>query len=241
MMAVASVERFDYDRSMLDNPDISLVARLIGEPARARMLSILMDGRAHTATELALESGVTPSTASSHLTQLVNARIVGIVRQGRHRYFRIARPEVANVIEGLMTIAPPPSASGNSQIRDGALRKARSCYDHLAGESAVQLLDRLRARGYLVGDATTSSLTKQGETWCRSIRIDLDACRTTRRPLCKTCLDWSERRYHLGGALGAALLQQLLTLGYARRVKESRVIKLSALGELFVDRLVLSR
>jgi DNA-binding transcriptional ArsR family regulator len=239
---VASRRRFGYDRNMVDTPDISLVARLIGEPTRGRMLTVLMDGRAHTATELALESGVTPSTASSHLAQLVDARITSIVRQGRHRYFRLASPQVAAVIEGLMTIAPPRQlVVPHGQARDEALRKARSCYDHLAGEAAVVLLDRLRARGYLDGDEGTLTLTKGGESWCERIGVDLDACRSTRRPLCRPCLDWSERRHHLGGALGAALLQRLLTLGYARRSRASRAVTLSPMWSLFVERLTVPR
>jgi DNA-binding transcriptional ArsR family regulator len=242
MMGLVRPSRFDYDQSMVDTPDISLVARLIGEPTRGRMLTVLMDGRAHTATELALESGVTPSTASSHLAQLVDAHIATIVRQGRHRYFRLASPEVARVIEGLMTIAPRTrSGVARGEARDDPLRTARSCYDHLAGEAAVRLFDRLLARGYLDGDPDALWLTRPGESWCHRIGIDLDAVHTTRRPLCRSCLDWSERRQHLGGALGAALLHRLLTIGYARRVRASRVVILSSMGQLFVDRLLLSR
>ncbi|MBC7788610.1 MAG: winged helix-turn-helix transcriptional regulator [Anaerolineae bacterium] len=223
---------------MHDVPDIASVARLMGDPTRARMLTALMDGRALTATELSLQGGVTPSTASSHLARLAAAGLTEIVQQGRHRYFRIASPEVAAAIEGLMSIAP------RKELRTiipgpgtDALRRARVCYDHLAGEVAVRLLERLREKKLVSGVDETLALTVNGEAWCERIGIDLVALNARRRRICRPCLDWSERRTHLGGALGAAILDRLMALRYARRVRASRMVVLSARGEAFVERL----
>jgi len=223
---------------MVVTPDIASIAALVGDPTRAEMLTALMDGRAHTATELALEGGVTPSTASSHLARLTAGRLVTVARQGRHRYFRIATPEVAAALEGLMGLAPrrtrsmPPTGP-----RDEGLRRARVCYDHLAGEEGVRLLERLRESGLVHGDDEAMVLAPAGEAWCGRLGIDVAALRAKRRPLCRSCLDWSERRTHLAGALGAALLDRLFALRYARREPDSRVVNLSPQGERFIERL----
>ncbi len=214
--------------------DMSSVASLLGEPSRGAMLTALMDGRALTATELALEAGVTPSTASSHLARLTKAHILAIEKQGRHRYFRIATPEVARVMESLMTFAPPRVRVGP---RDETLRRARVCYDHLAGEAGVRLLTRMRELRLLTGEEDSMSLTSRGEVWARGLGIDLDALHARRRPICKPCLDWSERRAHLAGALGAAILERLFRLRYVRREPGSRVITLSGRGEQFLQQL----
>ncbi len=208
------------------------------------MLTALMQGRALTATELALEGGVTPSTASSHLTRLRRAGLLEIARQGRHRYFRLAGGGVAAAIEGLMRIAPP--ASGGNRLRTGpsddGLRRARVCYDHLAGEAGVTLLDGLRSRRLIVGGGEEAmTLSREGVAWCGRIGIDLGALRVLRRPLMRPCLDWSERRSHLAGALGAALLERLLTLRLARRELDSRALRFSPRGEAFLARLELAR
>jgi DNA-binding transcriptional ArsR family regulator len=223
---------------MAETPDIAAIAGLLGDPTRARMLTALLDGRARTATELALDGGVTASTASIHLARMTEAGLVAVARQGRHRYVRLATPEVAAVLESLMSIAParPDRRLGP---RDVDLRRARVCYDHLAGELGVRLLDRLRVRRLVTGDEAALELTRAGETWCAGVGIDLSELRRSRRPLVRPCLDWSERRVHLGGALGAALLARLLTLRYARRADEGRVLRLTPRGEVFVDRLVL--
>jgi DNA-binding transcriptional ArsR family regulator len=223
---------------MIDTPDIASVAALVADPTRARMLTVLMDGRALTATELALEGGVTPSTTSSHLARLTASGLVSIAKQGRHRYFRIAAPEVAAVLERLMSIAPRhPQPAVHTGPRDETMRRARVCYDHLAGETAVRLMERLRQRDLVAGSDEAISLTPAGEAWCGDVGIDLNALRAKRRPLCRSCLDWSERRTHLGGAVGAALLDRLFALGFARRVKGSRAVTLSPRGESFIEHL----
>ncbi len=225
---------------MPNMPDLAAIAALVGDPTRARMLTALMDGRARTATELALEGGVTPSTTSSHLNRLTDAGLVTIASQGRHRYFRIATPEVAAAIEGLMSIASPSSSrSPRLGPADEKLRRARVCYDHLAGEVAVGLLERLREKHLVEGSDDAIALTPRGEAWCRRVGIDLPALRASRRRLCRPCLDWSERKTHLAGSLGAALLGRMMTLRYARRERDSRVVVLSPRGEGFVKRLEL--
>ena len=227
---------------MLDMPNVAAVAALLGDPTRGRMLAALMDGRARTATELALEGGVAASTASSHLAQLTAAGLLAIAPQGRHRYYRIGRPEVAATLESLMALAAPTaSRTPRGGPRDAGLRRARVCYDHLAGEAAVRLLERLREQALVGGDDAALSLTDRGAAWCERIGIDLDGLQATRRRLCRPCLDWSERRAHLAGALGAALLDRLFALRYARRAAEGRAVTLSPRGEAFVERLELAR
>lgn len=221
---------------MIDSPDIAAVASMIGEPSRGRMLTALMDGRALTATELALEGGVSPSTASSHLDKLTGAGLVAVARQGRHRYYRIARPEVATALESLMAIAPDRRGA-RREPRDEGLRHARVCYDHLAGEVAVRLLVVLGERGWIEAGGDEMDLTAAGETWFSALGVDLDALRARRRPLCRPCLDWSERRFHLGGALGAALLERLFALRFARRETGSRAVVLSSRGAAFLESL----
>jgi DNA-binding transcriptional ArsR family regulator len=227
---------------MPDMPDLAAVAALLGDPARSRMIAALMDGGARTATELALDGGVTPSTASSHLTRLTDAGLLSLAKQGRHRYFRIANPETAAAIEGLMSIAPPRTgAAARPGPRNTALRHARVCYDHLAGEAAVALLDGMRQRDLVTRRDESIALTVRGEAWCGKVGIDLAALARRRRPLCRTCLDWSERRCHLAGAVGAALLDRMLALRYARRDGVGRGVQLSERGERFVERLELVR
>jgi DNA-binding transcriptional ArsR family regulator len=221
---------------MVYTPDLAAIAATIGEPSRARMVMALMDGRALTATELALEGGVTASTASSHLARLEESGLVSMTKQGRHRYFRIGSPDVAEALEGFMRIAPRMRGSRiRTGPRDEALRRARVCYDHLAGALAVRLLERLQTA--MLVDATDDSLalTTRGEAWCERLGIDMAALRAKRRPLCRACLDWSERRTHLAGAVGAALLEHLFAKRYARRLASSRAVTLTARGESFIE------
>jgi DNA-binding transcriptional ArsR family regulator len=223
-----------------DTPDIAAFAAVVAEPARARMLGALMDGRALTATELALEGGVAPSTASSHLARLAGAGLVALARQGRHRYFRLAGPEVAELLERLMAATGKPRARTTGP-RDEDLRHARVCYDHLAGETGVRLFERLCARKLLRGSDDALGITRAGEQWAAAIGIDLGTLRAVRRPLCRPCLDWSERRMHLAGGLGAAILDRLLALRYARRQSSGRALAFSPLGESFLEHLEVAR
>jgi DNA-binding transcriptional ArsR family regulator len=197
---------------MHEGPVISSIAALIGDPARANMLTALMDGRALTVSELAQSAGVSLATTSGHLTRLAGAGLVTGERQGRHRYFRLSGADVAQVLEALMGLAERTGARRvRTGPRDPALRLARVCYDHLAGEYAVALLDNLLARSLLAGGAHPQ-LTAEGRTFFQQRGLDLDQLSSPRRPLCRTCLDWSERRAHLAGALGAAVLE-----GFSRK------------------------
>ncbi len=223
---------------MDDTPDIAHVASMVGDPARGRMLAALMEGRALTATELALEGAVAPSTASSHLHKLAAAGLLAIANQGRHRYFRIARPEVAAALEALMAIAPRSRKTASSlRAGDRDLRHARVCYDHLAGQAAVRLFGALCERNWLRCSPRGIATTPEGEAWFGRMAVDVDSLRAKRRPLCRACLDWSERRLHLAGSLGAALLDRLLALRWARRDAGTRAISFSPRGAAFLENL----
>jgi DNA-binding transcriptional ArsR family regulator len=216
---------------MRDGPHIAKVAALIGEPARAEILTVLMADRALTATELAHHAGVSPATASAHLAKLLAARLIALEKQGRHRYFRLADRDVARLLESLMGVAFRSGAVRlASSPREPALRKARVCYDHLAGELAVWALERMVTRRVFTSDARGFSLTRAGADWFESLDIHPEAG-AGRRSLCRPCLDWGERRHHLAGALGAALLQRCFDRRWARRVADSRVVAFTPRGE----------
>lgn len=214
---------------MSDGPVIARVAALIGDPARANMLTALMEGRALTASELAHAAGIAPPTASGHLAQLADARLVELEKQGRHRYYRLSGPDVAAVIEGLMGLAQRTGAvRTRTGPRDSALRTARLCYDHLAGERGVALYETLVRNDWIAPGAAAP--TAAGREKFAAFGIDLAALEARRRPLCRACLDWSERKAHLGGALGAALLAELERRRWVRR-EGGRVVAVSPEGE----------
>lgn len=223
---------------MRDGPEIARIASLIGDPARANMLTALVGGQALTTSELSGVAGVSLPTASSHLAKLDEAKLVVVERQGRHRYYRLADGDVAHVLESLMGIA---SRSGMTRVRTGPkepkLRQARVCYDHLAGEMGVQMFDSLSRQGFFDLESAPPLITKKGEVFCEKFEIDLLKLRQKRRPLCRACLDWSVRRSHLAGALGAALLDRLYEQKWARREKESRVVLFTPEGERAFNKL----
>ncbi len=202
------------------------IAAAIGEPARARMLYSLADGHARTSTELALVAGVSPSTASVHLNRLKLERLVKVVVQGKHRYYSLHGAEVASVLEGLSVLAGgvPPKFVPNTPSR---LRAARTCYDHIAGTLGVSLHDRFQALGWL---SAAYSLTPAGANAFRTLGIDLEATRTLRRRFAYACLDWSERRPHVGGALGAAVLKIALKRKWVVQDLDSRALEITTLG-----------
>ncbi|MCV0424066.1 MAG: winged helix-turn-helix domain-containing protein [Roseibium sp.] len=228
---------------MKDGPDIARIGALIGDPARANILNALLSGKALTATELATEAGVTNQTASSHLKKLMEGGLLAQAKQGRHRYFTLAGPEVGATLEAIMGLA---ARSGHLRTRTGprdpAMRAARVCYDHLAGDMAVRIFDSLQTRGFLRTSTNKGGLglSPDGETFVTDFGIDLEALSANRRPLCRACLDWSERRNHLAGSLGAAFLNRFQEEGWLRREKNSRVVHFSsggnaALKKLFPD------
>lgn len=213
---------------------IAEIAALLGDPARANMLVALMGGQALTAGELAWHAHVSAPTASGHLAKLTAAGVLALRVQGRHRYYRLASPEVAEVLHALMVAAAlGPPRHRPPGPRDAALRLARSCYDHLAGRLAVALLDALESQGHLrlSVDRAAAEPTPEGLRFLADFGVDLDAPAPGRRPLCRTCLDWSERRPHLAGRLGAGLLDRLLALGWLARLPGSRALTITRAGE----------
>lgn len=218
--------------AMPSGATIALVASLIGDAARANMLAALMGGAALTAGELAAEARVTAATASGHLARLSDGGLLTVERQGRHRYYRLASPVVADAIQALMAVAvngPPRHRPPGP--RDAALRLARTCFDHLAGKLGVAVTDALRDGGLIVFADGVGLVTDEGRRFLCDFGVDLDAQSASRRPLCRTCLDWSERRPHLAGRLGAALLERTLDLGWVARQSGTRALRLTPSGE----------
>jgi DNA-binding transcriptional ArsR family regulator len=217
---------------MMEGPDISVIAALIGNPASANMLLALMAGPALTSTELAQEAGLSLATTSGHLARLEKARLVTIERQGRHRYYRLTDDIVARALEGLLPLA---ERAGHLRTRPGPrdpqLRYARSCYDHLAGDLAVQMYDHFIAGGYITRVADDLSLTAGGRSFFKQSGIDLAAVEPGNRRVCRPCLDWSERRCHLAGTLGGAIFSHFLAHRWATREPASRVVRFAPDGE----------
>lgn len=217
---------------MKEGPDIALIGSLIGDPARANMLTALMGGSALTATELATHAGITLQTASSHLAKLEAGGLLSQRKQGRHRYFQLAEDEVGLMLENLMGFA---AGRGMTRHRPGpkdpALRKARVCYNHLAGDYGVRMYDSLIAEKQIEVTGDDLALTPDGQGRIEALGIDYAALKKSRRPICRTCLDWSERRSHLAGSLGEALLTLFIDKGWAKREANSRVIRFTANGE----------
>lgn len=215
---------------MKEGPDIARLAALIGDPARANMLTALMSGKALTATELAAEAGVTSQTASSHLAKLDAGGLLRPRKQGRHKYFSLANDDVASVLEGLMGLA---AKEGHLRTRTGpkdtALRKARVCYNHLAGDMGTQMFDSLQQHGFLTL-SDDLQLTQKGAGFMADFGIDLVQLQSQKSPLCKECLDWSARRSHLAGSLGRAVLSRMEALKWAHRSPNSRAVAFSARG-----------
>jgi DNA-binding transcriptional ArsR family regulator len=217
---------------MKDGPNIVGIAALIGDRARAEILTALMTGQALTATELAEVAEVTKQTVSTHLAKLLDARLLAVENQGRHRYFRLSGRDVARLIESLMGVAYRTGALRTRPgPREPALRKARVCYDHLAGEFGVLIYDSLEQRGLLRVAADGVDLSPSGHRFFSEFGIPCQTLAQQKRSLCRACLDWSMRRHHLAGALGAAVLHRCFALGWARRVPGSRVVRFSLAGE----------
>jgi DNA-binding transcriptional ArsR family regulator len=217
---------------MKTGPDISRVASLIGDPARANMVLALMSGGSLSAADLAREGGVTPSTAAGHLGKLVGAGLLNVRPQGRNRYFALAGPDVAQAIEALIAVA---ARAGHLRTRPGpkdeAMRHARSCYDHLAGRLAVNLFGHWLAEGWLAWRKGAIHLTRRGREFLAGQGVALNLLEDQKRPLCRSCMDWSERRHHLAGALGAEILALAVAKGWAAREPSQRMVRFSRRGE----------
>jgi DNA-binding transcriptional ArsR family regulator len=208
------------------------VAALVGDTARATMLAALMGGQALTASELASLAHVTRPTASGHLGKLAAARLVAVTQKRRNRYYRIASPLVARMLEGIKAVAAleTPARYQPKSAQDDALRFARSCYDHLAGRLGVALADALAAKKFVVLGEEGGALTARGQKFLCEFGADLADKPGSRRIFCRACLDWSERRYHVAGFVGAAILTRLLTLNWLARQRHSRALRLTPAG-----------
>jgi DNA-binding transcriptional ArsR family regulator len=235
---------------MKGDADIAAVAGLIGDRTRARVLLALGDGRALAASVLAQEAGVSASTISEHLGKLLDAGLLSVESHGRHRYYRLAGPRVARLLESLAELSPAsPVTSLREGTRANALRSGRYCYDHLAGRLGVGIMRSLLDRGVLAGgdghfdgaravrDRLSAAgqdldyrLTPSGEAWAGAFGIDLDALRARRRPLIRYCTDWTEQQHHLAGAFGAALAAEMVRRGWIERARNGRAVTLTAEG-----------
>ena len=217
-------------------PNIAKVGALLGDNARAKMLSCLMHGKALTASELASEAGITAQTATTHLAKLHDGGLLTLRKQGRHKYFSLAGEEIATLLETLMGLS-----AGNQSLKtvtgpnDAAMRNARVCYNHLAGSKGIQLYDSLLANQHLMLKNGNLVLSKEGTIFMQDFGINIEKLQTSRSPMCRECLDWSERRSHLAGSLGRALLTHFENLKWITRVPDSRIIRFSAKGQRAFD------
>jgi DNA-binding transcriptional ArsR family regulator len=220
---------------MRGDPNIATVAALIGDPARAAILAALADGRALPAGELAAASGLSPSATSAHLNKLLEGSLLALEREGRHRYYRLVGPQVAAALESLSLIAAPPARSAVARSPQAqALRFARSCYDHLAGELGVSIAVALKGRGLIAtaGQGKRIDITRAGAAWFNAVfRIDVRELRPGRHGLACGCLDWTERRHHLAGPLGTRLFQRCCDQGWLTRYIGSRAVQLTPRGQ----------
>ena len=216
---------------------LNRVAALIGDPARANMLEALLSGRSLTAGELALIAGVSPQNASSHLAKLYQGNLIDVEVQGRHRFYHLATPEVAAALEGLAVL----SSGVDSRLRRsrslGEIAFARSCYDHLAGSLAVQFTSYLLRFRVLRENSSDFLITRTGAKFLASIGIDLSELQRQRRALARRCLDWTERRPHVAGALGAAMLSRFKALGWLIAIRNSRALRVTVEGQRHFQRL----
>lgn len=220
---------------MKEGLDLASLSSLIGDPSRALILSALFGGEALPAGELAFRARVTPQTASSHLAKLTEAGLVTVERMGRHRYYRLSGPEIGGLLEKMMTVAWQPAVE-RSRV-PAPLRDGRMCYDHLAGRLGVAVTDALVARGVLALGDDAFALTEAGTGWLAAMGIDAAALRDGRRSFARHCIDWSERRPHLAGALGAAIAERFVDRGWIRRDRDSRAVALTEDGRAALTRI----
>jgi DNA-binding transcriptional ArsR family regulator len=213
------------------------IATLIGDPTRAVVMWTLLDGKAFTASELAVAADTTPQNMSMHLSKLLQADLLCVESQGRHRYYKFARPDVAYAIEAMANLIPGIDNKKQPLPGDNtAIRHCRTCYDHLAGKTGVAITDSLLKQKIIHESNNNFSLGPKGERWFNSIGIRTQNLQTGRRPLLRRCLDWSERRHHMAGTLGALLLNKMLEDDWLRRTRNSRVIVITAKGEKMIQK-----
>jgi DNA-binding transcriptional ArsR family regulator len=215
---------------MSATPPIAEIAALVANPGRANMLAALLDGRALTAGDLAFAAHVSPQTASGNLARMTAARLLIVERKGRHAWYRLASPLVGRMIEAMMAVAADTPARRRPWRGEEALRTARTCYDHLAGRLGVALADALTARGCIVLGEDGGVVTATGGEFLSAFGVDLAAAGATRRVYCRPCLDWSERRPHLAGFIGAAVASRCFELGWVRRLPDTRAVAIAPEG-----------
>ena len=215
--------------AVMTAPQMAEIAALVGDPARANILSTLFDGRALTPTELAFAANVSPQTTSGHLAKLTQAGLLSVVRQGRHRYYKLATPLVAQMLESIMAVASlaPPRHRPRS-AREETLRRARTCYDHFAGLLGVSIADSLCARGHLVLGDEGGQVTDSGLSFLKNFGADVSV--SGKRPFCRACLDWTERRPHIAGVVGASIAVRCFDLGWVRRERNPRELAITPKG-----------
>jgi DNA-binding transcriptional ArsR family regulator len=218
-------------------PDFGFIAGLIADQSRSKMLAALLGGVALPANELARHAKISPQTASSHLAKLVQGGLVSVTASGRHRYFRLSNAQVAQALESLSLIAPPQPVRGlRDSLESQAICAARTCYDHLAGWLGVAMSDALINQQVLEQSADAYTVSEQGEHWFMAFGIDCQILRKQRRAFAPACLDWSERRSHLAGSLGAAMTRQLFERRWIGPVSGSRAVKVTDSGRLHLSR-----
>lgn len=219
-------------KAMPSGVSMAEIAALVGDPARANMLTALLGGQSLSASDLAWHAGVTPQTASGHLARMAAAQLITVTALGRHRYYKLASPKVAQMLETIYQVAgdqPSPRRRLPSYV-DTAMREARTCYDHLAGELGVAVAEALVAERYLVLNDEAGVVTRRGRNFFGDFGIDLEAIGQQRRCFCRICIDLTERRPHVAGALGAAFCDRCFTLGWIARVKDSRAVAVTRKG-----------
>jgi DNA-binding transcriptional ArsR family regulator len=214
------------------------VSSLIGEPARARMLWSLLDGRSYTATELAFAADISTTSASNHLSKMLEADLLKVDTQGRHRYFSFARPEVAYAIESLAGLVDKyPNTASEEKLQTG-IKYCRSCYDHLAGNVGVQITEAMERKKWIRKFEKDYDISKEGWKWLSAFSIQQDDLKHSRRPLARQCLDWSERKPHLGGQVGALMLADMIDKSWLRKVQFSRELVVTSKGKAGIQKLL---
>ena len=221
---------------MYESHQLSKLAKLIGDPGRAIILTKLHDGQARTATELSIDAGVTLQTASTHLKQLTDYELLSVVKQGRHRYYRLANQKVADLLETLLVFSHAKLEKHPFGPKDQALRHARSCYDHLAGHVAVEIYQAMHQKGYIEDSGETIILTTNGKGYFEKYQIDLGEALNNKRSFIRPCLDWSERQYHLAGSVGYVFLEHGIKQTWFARERHSRIITVTKKGQHALNR-----
>ena len=210
----------------------STIALLIGEPARAAMLWKLLDGRTHTATDLAIAADLSAQNASMHLAKLVKAGLLSVAKRGRLRYYQFANPNAAYVIESIANLMPADNLMPPDDISDSSrIKYCRTCYDHLAGKVGVAITDKLLSRRIIEGNNEGFMISSSGIKWFDRLDISITELKRDQRVLARPCLDWSEKRPHLAGAVGAALADRLFDLKWLQRARHSRIVSITPVGQ----------